>query len=712
MPIATTEEQRAMGAAIRAWADRARPTATTRAQETRCDAWRKHWTDLAGLGLFAAAVPETDGGAGGTVADLAVLLEQCAEALVPGPVVTTALASVLLPRSGAAGAVADGSRPVGLGLGDGLLATAAAGGLVVNGSVPNVLGVDAGTLLLSARVDGAQSWFVVDVEAPGVKVVDQPPADFSRSVGEVRCVDVEIAPGDVLAGVDTALVTDLAATLFAAEAAGVAAWCLRTAADYAKLREQFGKPIGSFQAIKHLCADMLCRVELTTAVAWDAAQAADDPAQRPIASATAAAVALDAAVETAKDCIQVLGGIGFTWEHDAHLYLRRALVLRQVLGGSSRWRRRVAELTLAGVRRDLGIDVDCPAVYRDAASRQAARIAALPAGERRNALADAGYLTPGWPEPYGLAASVAEQLVIDEELARHGVIRPDLVIAGWAIPTILRHGSPEQIERFTAPTLRGEIVWCQLFSEPGAGSDLAALRTRASRVEGGWRLRGQKVWTSVAREAHFAICLARTDPDAPKHKGISYFLVDMTTPGIDIRPLREITGEAVFNEVFLDDVFVPDDMLVGEVNDGWKVARATLVNERIAIGGGSSIGEEVEALVALAADRNVSDDPVVLDQLGALVGQGIAGSVLGLRSTLRQLDGRDGGAESSVRKLVGVRHRQAVAELGLQLVGTDGVVAGEQMHSFLLTRCLSIAGGTTQVLLTLAAERILGLPRD
>ena len=257
----------------------------------------------------------------------------------------------------------------------------------------------------------------------------------------------------MLPGVDTALVTDLAATLFAAEAAGVAAWCLRTAVDYAKLREQFGKPIGSFQAIKHLCAEMLCRVELATAVAWDAAQAVDDPPQRPIASATAAAVALDAAVETAKDCIQVLGGIGFTWEHDAHLYLRRALALRQLLGGSAGWRRRVAELTLAGRPARAGHRRRLPAPRSATRPRaEAARIAALPgrraarrAGRRRLPRAD-------WPDAVRPGARpVAEQLVIDEELTAHGVTRPDLVIAGWAIPTILRHGSPEQIERFIAP---------------------------------------------------------------------------------------------------------------------------------------------------------------------------------------------------------------------------------------------------------------------
>ena len=161
--------------------------------------------------------------------------------------------------------------------------------------------------------------------------------------------------------------------------------------------------------------------------------------------------------------------------------------------------------------------------------------------------------------------------------------RPDIVIAGWALPTILEHGTDEQRERFVRPSLLGELVWCQLFSEPGAGSDLASLRTRAEQVDGGWRLTGQKVWNSVAERADWGICLARTDPDAPKHKGITYFLVDMRRPGIDVRPLREITGEALFNEVFLDDVFVPDDCVVGELDDGWKLARTTLANERVAM---------------------------------------------------------------------------------------------------------------------------------
>jgi alkylation response protein AidB-like acyl-CoA dehydrogenase len=308
--------------------------------------------------------------------------------------------------------------------------------------------------------------------------------------------------------------------------------------------------------------------------------------------------------------------------------------------------------------------------------------------------------------------------VIDEELAAAGVERPDLAIGAWAAPTILGHGTEEQKERFVPPTLRGEIVWCQLFSEPGAGSDLASLRTRAERVEGGWRLTGQKVWTSLAADADWAICLARTSPDAPQHKGITYFLLDMRSEGIEIRPLREITGEAVFNEVFLDGVFVPDACVVGEVDEGWRLARTTLANERVAMSG-SSLGVSVERAL-----RTLRSSPADAPDLGAQrvrVGGAVADAVtvamLGARSTLRSLAGRGPGAESSVQKLVGVRHRQEAAELAYELLGPEALLGGpggesrEALHELLLTRCLSIAGGTTQILRNVAAERILGLPR-
>jgi hypothetical protein len=349
-------------------------------------------------------------------------------------------------------------------------------------------------------------------------------------------------------------------------------------------------------------------------------------------------------------------------------------------------------------------------------------VAALPDGQRRAALAGAGYVAPQWPAPYGQSASLASQLVIDEELNRAGLARPDLVIGGWAGHAILQHGTPAQRDRFVWATLRGEISWCQLFSEPEAGSDLAGVRTRAEPVRGGgeaggaWRLTGQKVWTSLAHQADWAICLARTDPAAAKHRGLSYFLVDMTSPGIDIRPLREITGRAMFNQVFLDGVVVPGDCLLGQPGDGWRIARSTLAAERTAMGRGSAFGAAVEGLIGLVRAAGLDADPAVAEQVGGLVADGLAGSLLDLRATLAELGGAEPGQQAAVRKLIGVAHRQAVAEAALTLCGPDGAAtdgtAADAVHEFLLTRCLSIAGGTTQILLSLVGERVLGLPRE
>jgi alkylation response protein AidB-like acyl-CoA dehydrogenase len=265
--------------------------------------------------------------------------------------------------------------------------------------------------------------------------------------------------------------------------------------------------------------------------------------------------------------------------------------------------------------------------------------------------------------------------------------------------------------------LRGDLVWCQLFSEPGAGSDLAGLNTRATKVDGGWVLQGQKVWTSMARDAHWGICLARTAPDAPKHKGLSYFLIDMkSSEGLDIRPLREITGEALFNEVFLDNVFVPDELLVGEPGDGWKLARTTLANERVSLSHDSSLGSGGEALLTLAADLPGGIDDEQLTVLGKVLCDAQSGGLMGLRTTLRSIAGGQPGAESSVAKLLGVEHIQQVWEVAMDwagpraLLGEQGRTSDTQM--FLNAQCMSIAGGTTNVQLNIIGERLLGLPRD
>jgi alkylation response protein AidB-like acyl-CoA dehydrogenase len=441
-----------------------------------------------------------------------------------------------------------------------------------------------------------------------------------------------------------------------------------------------------------------------------------------LAVAVAGVVGTELFARCAKDCVQVLGGIGFTWEHDAHVYLKRALALRQLSPSSAAWRRRAAQLAGAGVRRQLHLELPAEADAAGDARRVEVRtfadaVAALDRAEQRRRVVDAGYFVPHWPPPWGRNAGAVEQLVIDEEFRRARVRRPNLAVGAWAAPTIVAHGTVEQQERWVRPTLLGEISWCQMFSEPGAGSDLASLTTKAVRTDGGWLLSGQKVWTSMAAEADWAICLARTNPSAPKHLGITYFILDMRSPGIEIRPLRELTGFASFNEVFLSDVLVPDDCVVGEVDAGWPLARTTLANERVAMGSGSSFGGGLEALLKLVTSLpSAMDDALVVDELGALVAEAQSVALLGLRTTARAVTGAKPGPESSVRKLLGVEHDQRVQEFGVRVLGPEGATtegpAGQWTFGFLANRCLTIAGGTSEVQRNVIAERLLGLPRD
>jgi alkylation response protein AidB-like acyl-CoA dehydrogenase len=703
-----TGEQFAARGLVRDWArnsafGKAGTAAIREIEQGNPDAWRPAFSSLAELGLFGVAVPEESGGAGGSVEDLFAMVEEAAKALVPGPVATTALATLVITDPELLDALATGERFAGLGLeGDVHVEGGAA-----SGTIPWALGAAAGGVLL-VPADG--KWSLVDLDGDGVELEPLPAADFSRPLARVTLKSAPAMP------VEAPGVRDLVATVLAAEAAGITRWCLDTAVAYAKVREQFGKPIGSFQAIKHLCAEMLCRAEQAEVAAADAARAAgeSDSDQFAIAAALAASTCIAAVKANAKDCIQVLGGIGCTWEHDAQLYLRRAHSIGRFLGGPEHWLRRVATLTQDGVRRQLGIDLTEVEGQRAEIAAAVAGVAALPAEKRQVGLADAGLQAPHWPVPHGRGAGPAEQLLIDQEMAAAGVDRPDLVIGWWAVPTILEHGTQEQIEQFVPATLRGEFLWCQLFSEPGAGSDLASLRTKAVRGDGGWLLTGQKVWTSAAHKAAWGMCLARTDPDVPKHKGITYFLIDMKSPGIEVRPLREITGDSLFNEVFLDGVFVPDDMVVGGVNDGWRLARTTLANERIAMANGTALGNPMEELLKLLPELDL--DVSQQERLGQLILLAQTGALLDQRIAQLAVGGQDPGAQSSVRKLIGVRYRQELAEFTMDVSAGGGLVdnraAGDRaVFDFLNTRCLTIAGGTEQILLTVAAERLLGLPR-
>ncbi|WP_404949314.1 acyl-CoA dehydrogenase [Streptomyces sp. ARC14] len=735
--IGITEEHRALAHSVRGWLARAVPPGEVRklldaGSPAPCGVRPAYWEALAGQGLAGIHLPEEYGGGGGGLLDLAVVLEEAAYGSLPGPYLATALTGAVVRRAAGAGVgdlvrgplrdllrgLAAGERTAALALTPGTLtATPAEGGHRLDGAAPPVLSGEAADLLLlpAADASGGVLWFLVDAGAEGLTVRPHRSVDPTRPTAEVRA-DAVLVPAHRTLPLDSALVRDLAAVLLAADACGTAARSLDTAAEHARVREQFGRPIGAFQAVKHLCADMLVRLEQARALTWDAARAADEPSEvRGLTAALAAATAPEAAYSCAKDAIQILGGIGFTWEHDAHLQLRRAVLARQLLGAADAHRLRAARLAGAGARRELSLELPVEAARHRADARpHLAAARGLAPREARRALAATGYAAPHLPAPYGLGAGPVQQLAIQQELSDQSIRLSDLSIATWVVPSLIAYGTEAQRERYLPATLRGDLQWCQLFSEPEAGSDLAALRTRAVRTAEGWRITGQKVWTSAARTADHGILLARTDPDAPKHRGLTYFLVDMKRArGIDIRPLKEITGEALFNEVYFDDVLLPADAVVGEVGGGWRVARNTLGNERVHMADQMTFDSGLEALIA----RSAGLDDTTRTRIGALAAEAHALACIGLRTTLQQVSGLEPGAGASVRKLVQTVHQQKVAELTLELLGPAGAVdepeAGERaLNGFLMSRCLTIAGGTTQIQLNVVAERILGLPRD
>jgi alkylation response protein AidB-like acyl-CoA dehydrogenase len=658
------------------------------------------WKQLAGLGWAGLHLPEEHGGSGYGLPELAVVLEQLGREVAGGPLLPTAVASALVARHGTEEqraallpGLADGSTPASL-----ALAGSGGGGPAIGGVWAALHFVRTGDDVVVLRGDAVR-----------LSAVD----GFDASLG-VAALEVA-GRGEVLTGA-AGEATRLLRVLAAAEAAGGARAALDMALAYAKVRQQFGRIIGSFQAIKHHLADMLVRSELAVATAWDAARAEPGDGdggdgQAELAAATAATVALQAYLLNARMNIQVHGGIGFTWEHDAHLYLRRATALAALAGPYDAATADVAARTAAGVRRERAVALPPEAEqFRMTAREFAQRYRSASEGERRRLALEEGYLVPHWQKPFGREAGAVEQLVLEQELVGLGL--PNYGIGGWVLLTLTQTASPEQVERWVRPGLLGEQVWCQLFSEPGAGSDAAAVQTRGVKVDGGWRVTGQKVWTSGAQYCQRGLATIRTNPDASKHAGITAVVVDLTAPGVTVRPLKEITGHAMFNEVFFDDVFVPDEDVVGEPGAGWAVARATLANERVSIGGqraGFSAGKLLKLL-----DRHAPGDTALTREVGALIADEAGIDLLNLRTVERAVLGAEPSVEGNVSKLLGAEHGQRVSELGMRIAGAAAVTGGEPdlALNYLYQRAMTIAGGTSEVSRNVIAERILGLPRE
>jgi alkylation response protein AidB-like acyl-CoA dehydrogenase len=738
MPIAVSEEHEHLAQVVRAWLGVRCPTNAGRAAlDTDPAELPLLWGQIAAQGWLGLHLPERFGGQGFGVSELAVVLGELGRALVPGPVLSTVLTSAIVAASGTdslcdavLSGLADGSMPAGVSFGrDRLVVTPGAdqGQRFVSGTLRTVLGAPSALAILAPITDGG--WCLLDLTDPATKagthVRALDPVDSTRCIGYVVVDNVDIPADNILDEVTDDMVHVTAAILAAAESAGAARWCLETASDYAKVREQFGRPIGQFQGVKHKLADMLVATEQAEAAAWDAARALDrldatserQHDEVDLARSLAAFVSFRSFAACAKSCVQLLGGIGFTWEHDAHLYLKRSMSTCALLGGPDEHATHLSRLALKGTRRHLSADLPARAVdIRNELTPVIAALRELEGETRTEYLVDHGWAFSHWPVPWGRNADPLEQIVLGEELAAAGIARPSIGVGAWALPTLIAHGTEEQQQRWIRETLLGRITWCQLFSEPGAGSDLAALSTRGEKVDGGWLLTGQKLWTSHAHEAGWGICLARSDAKVAKHKGITYFIVDMASPGIDIRPLRDLTGRAEFNEVFLDSVFVPDSAVVGAPGDGWRIARTTLANERVSMSSGSGFGTGVEEVLTSLSQLGADMTPCQGLRAGELLAESQSLTLMGHRATLRALRGLDPGAGASVGKLLGAEHEQRVQEFGLSLAGAAGSFRSGEAESWVLgslvTRCLTIAGGTSEVQRNLIAERLLGQPRD
>jgi alkylation response protein AidB-like acyl-CoA dehydrogenase len=722
MSIAITEEHRALAETVSDFlVKHGARTATRALLEAETEPLPAFWPDLAALGWLGLHLPEKYGGSGYGMPELIVVVEELGRAVAPGPFVPTVIASAVIADAAAPElqarllpSLADGTAVAGIGLSGQIEVT---NGRAM-GRADAVLGGGVATLLVLTAGEDVVVVDVPEVAGPagaGSSVRIEIPENLDPSRRSAR-LTLDGAPVTVISGARQHLI-DVARLLLAAEAVGVARECTEQAAEYAKVRQQFGRTIATFQAVKHHCANMLVAAELATAAVWDAARAAATGGdQLSYTAAMAATLAIPAADLDAQLNIQVHGGIGFTWEHDAHLYLRRATAIEAIIDAEEA-ARDVTDLARRGVRRARTVDLPPEAESIRAEVRQfVEKVRDLDRAAQRKALIDAGYATPHWPKPWGRDARAVEQLVIEQEFGGAGVKRPAYGITGWVILTLIQYATPDQTERWVRQALRQDVIWCQLFSEPDAGSDAAGIKTRGTRVDGGWLVNGQKVWTSGAHLARYGLATVRTNPDAPKHEGITMMVIDMKAPGVAVRPLKMPTGNSEFNEVFFNDVLVPDDDVVGPVDGGWTVARATLGNESVSIGG----GQGGMALPTDAFFGPLDAHPERLPGGYARVGRYIANSqavdVLNLRSAHRAVAGAGPGPEGNITKLVLSENGHEAAAILAALAGPEiayldglGAIAGRMV---LMHRAMSIAGGTSEIKRNQIGERILGLPRD
>ncbi len=617
---------------------------------------------------------------------------------------------------------------------------------VVGGAVAN-------TAVVYAATDGASEGVLVlvDLDGNGIERTTKEYLDNNRNIADINFneANAQIIEGTGKAALQ--LVLDIAAIASAFEQIGSADVCLEMAREYALERQAFGQPIAKFQAVKHNLVNMYAYNQLARGCAYRALDSIskEDPIVLSRQAAAARLGAIKASDHAGKENIQIHGGIGVTWEADCHLYYRRGRSLSIELGGAPYWRSRlIAALRDQSAEKDSGfepiVDPQTPAeTYRQKAREFLAKHAPnftskklaglsekeylVKAREWMALLADNGYACIPQPQEFGGGGGThVEKVIFGEEELRYDTPSSLFIISqNMPVPIMLKRATEEQKLKYVPPAIRGETIWCQLFSEPAAGSDLAGLRMSARKDGDNWIFNGQKVWTSHAQHADYGIIIVRTDPKVPKHAGLTFFFIDMRSQGIEVRPIRKLHGESEINEVFFNDVVVPDNQRLGEVGEGFRVALETLMLERFSASDVSGYGPKITDYIDMAVSASVDGQPAIED--GA-VQHAIAEAYIeeqGLtsikdRAFAALVAGEEPGPEGAIHKLTTISKQQRLSSMAMDWMGASGLevppdprgITVTPQNTWLSILSARIAGGTDETLRNTIAERVLGLPQD
>ncbi len=701
------------------------------------------WAKLAELGMIGMGLPEAKGGVGFGLAEECVAAEALSYSLAPVPFITTSLAARVLGAAEGSDAEAlastlvSGEKVVGVCIASepkAIDGVHVADG-VLTGEITDAY--EAGLLdILIVHADGG--WWAVEVGAQGVERNDVPSFDPTRRLANITFTG---ARAQAMGNLALDKVMAVANTLIAAEALGAAQAALDLAKGHALERQQFGQPIGRFGAIKQKLADSLIAVENGRSAIWGAVRSAPDGFPDATAARLAKSESTQGAVYTIGESVQIHGGMGVTWEHDLHMLQRRGKHCQLSLGSPAHHLSAIADELmstpvtrgprLSAAEHDLGFqpseeDQAFIQPFREWLDEHATpeKVKAIKAGglsarrEWQAKLAEAGWMALHWPKAHGgKDASFTQQILYYAEMAARDLPplpgNRGLMLVG---PTIAKYGTEEQ-KKLLEPTRRGDILWAGGFSERGAGSDLASLRTRGV-VEGDEIvINGHKIWTSQAHFADWMYALIRTGPLTPKHAGISVVLIPLkNTPGLEIRPIKRNAGDHNFNEEFFDNVRVPITNLVGPLNEGWSVNRTTMIGEHLTnfLGSQTAQANTIRRITRAVQDREAKygADPALRRRLAEAWARTQVVKLHGLRNVARFTGGENPGAEGSISKLVGQEHEKVLFELMMDVQGVEGLHDGTWTRAYMSTRASTIGGGTSEIHRNKMAERVLGMPRD